>query len=1333
MSVTDWLILIYMIAVAAGCLTCFGRGLIWWKPLLILFVLSTAGLFLYLPGHYTPNERLKPGLDLAGGTTLIYDVQMPDDANADRVINETISILKERVDPTGTKDLSWRQVAGNRIEIQMPLATAKTKERRQTFEQARQELLNDNLTKSQINAMLRMDGAQRQQKLTQLAGGNEKLKQQLTDLVDQHETLTTATEPYQQAQSQYRQARRTLGTDQFDADLIPSNAEQARRAFQQYQQARQELESLQQSDDAEEEAVEKARQRVDELKQQVLAPLKQRMLARTQAYVEAREAYDTTLNGILTRNIEPQELERILDLPSQAEGDAQTSPRQQAIDQLKQDHPSRSQQIERVAKAYNAYAEVRGPFDDREELMALLESSGVLEFRIAGTPQTQELSSEQIDKYRQQLQQRGPRGGQDQPWRWFAVDELEQFLPGGEDAAEQFRKQLKNTPDGEKDQFVSTFFRQSGYVGAYYGGEFYVLLGNTPSNGLTQQQEGWELASANPIQDQRGMRAVGFELNTVGGQMMGQLTGPHQGEPMAILLDNEVISAPNLQSQINDRGQITGGTGGFSRAEQQYLVRMLNAGSLQGQLKGPISIQTTGPQLGQDNLQAGFQASIWAIILVALVAAGYYFFGGLVADFALFANMVIILGVMAMIQATFTLPGIAGLVLTIGMAIDANVLIFERIREELERDAPVAQAIRTGYQKALSTVIDANLTTLITCVVLYYTATAEVKGFALVLGIGIVATLFTALFCTRVLLELWVTYGRSHRLTMLPSLVPAVRNALTPNVNWIGKRYGFFAVSAVLVLGGLLLVQARGKNMLDIEFRSGTEVTFSLKDEQTMSIQQVRQRLHEYGDVAQAIEEGTPRGELSGQQQQVFDRLNPIIDRINGQPANTPAQQAGPGASAADTGQDVDFSLFSEASIVTLGDAEGGKANSFSVSTLITHQEAVSSVVKAAFEDKLDAGKSRPVNFDGLKLESAAAAVNEKVLYPITRTNEQGQAILGLSINRPQVRNDVTDYLGGAAFVLRDLSQPLSVEDAQQRIDRMRMREDFQGLSYREFQVVGLDPVPEADGGAEPLYQSIAVLVHNNETNYADNPQRLTADGGLAATSWPLVKAAMQRDTSLGSVSQFSSQISATMQQQAIVAMSLALLAVVAYIWFRFGSLRYGLAAIVALVHDVTITLGLVAVTGWIYDTTIGTPLMLDPFKINLAMVAAMLTIVGYSLNDTIVVFDRIRENRGRLARASVGIINDSINQTISRTALTSGTTLIAVLTLYILGGGGVHGFAFAMIVGVMVGTYSSIAIAAPTLLIGSGGAGEGEASKQTGATTPTQQQPAGAAAASKA
>jgi SecD/SecF fusion protein len=294
----------------------------------------------------------------------------------------------------------------------------------------------------------------------------------------------------------------------------------------------------------------------------------------------------------------------------------------------------------------------------------------------------------------------------------------------------------------------------------------------------------------------------------------------------------------------------------------------------------------------------------------------------------------------------------------------------------------------------------------------------------------------------------------------------------------------------------------------------------------------------------------------------------------------------------------------------------------------------------------------------------------------------------------------VAESVGGVAVVLDEMTPAVTQADLEDRIQRMRMLPKYEGLGHRESIVIGLDAAGTTDEG-KTLYRSAVIVTHDAETNYVETPEAFSDIGGLADTEWNLARDACQRDTSLGSVANFSSQVSGTMQQQAIVAMTLSLLAVVVYIWFRFGSFTYSFAAIVALVHDVAIALGLVAFSAWVYNNSLANMLMLEPFKIDLAMVAAFLTIVGYSLNDTIVVFDRIRENRGRLSYATPSVINDSINQTVSRTVLTSGTTLLAVGMLYTFGGPGVHGFAFAMFIGVLVGTYSSVAIASPVLMLG--------------------------------
>jgi len=549
--------------------------------------------------------------------------------------------------------------------------------------------------------------------------------------------------------------------------------------------------------------------------------------------------------------------------------------------------------------------------------------------------------------------------------------------------------------------------------------------------------------------------------------------------------------------------------------------------------------------------------------------------------------------------------------------------------------------VRLGYERALSTIIDANLTTLIICVILNYTATAEIKGFAITLMIGIIATMFTALFCTRVIVDAYLHLAKPKTLLMLPNIVAPINRLLRPSFDWVGKRYLFLCLSAVLVVGGISLVVERGQKMLDIEFRSGTQVGFELARDKTLTLNDVRERL-----TRAAKEHGI--ADLAG-------------DR---------------------------------ATVVTVGDVQGDRAHEFSVATLEENAGKVSKAIKAAFADVLDI--QRPIDFKGMGDRRDAPPVNLAPVYTIR------SAVLGDDINRPEVQTNVSDYLGGVAVVLEGMDPAPTLTQLTDRIQRMRMSpgKDRSELGYRPFTVIGLDLAPSADG-EDLRYRSAVVVVSEADTNYIDMPDTFADAAGLASTEWTLIRDALQRDTSLGSVANFSSQISNTMKLQAIVAMTLSLLAVVLYIWLRFGSLRYSFAAIIALVHDVAIAMGLVALAGQLYDTPLGQGLLLSDFKVNLALVAAVLTIVGYSLNDTIVVFDRIRENRGRLASATVGIVNDSINQTISRTVITSVTTLMALFTLYLYGGPGVHGFAFTMLVGVLVGTYSSVAIAAPILLIG--------------------------------
>ncbi len=1173
-----------------------------WKPVLIILVLLGCGSLILTKG-------LKPGIDLAGGTVLTYDVLVPAGRDATEVINDTIAIQRDRIDPTGTKNLIWRQESGNRLSVTMALPSPLVGERREAFESARAALLAGTLDRGRLNRAVEITNANdRAAELEKLAAGDAELLAQLQALADAAGRQQSLFGIYTEAEEAFVAAEDGLSAE-------PSEEEQV-----------------------------------------ALEALQNRLDAATDDLLAAREALDTQRNAVLAGTLGAGAIDRILELETLPARGKKESAQAVAWAELRAQHSAQAPAIDALAAAAKAYGEVKGPLDDPEDLKAALRGAGVLEFRIAATPAgSPNPRPSDVGSYVARLAEKGPRSGLALDFRWFEIDKFEEFVDTQAD-----RDAVVENPE----LFTQMMASRRNLVGQEYNDKYYILVGNTPELAMTRDDE-WKLTGATRQSDSLGRPAVGFSLDGLGAKLLGDLTGPNIGRQMAVLLDGKLKTAPTLQGRLSNGGQITGE---FNQKELQYLIRTLGAGSLEGQLSAdPISQKTTGPALGADNLRKGLRACIMSLIAVSILMAFYYFFAGLVADFALLANMIIILGIMSMIEATFTLPGIAGLVLTIGMAVDANVLIFERIREEQDAGANLGASVRQGFGKALSTILDANITTLITCFVLGYTATAEVKGFAVVLGIGIIATLFTALFSTRVIIEIYQRVARPKQITQLPTVWTGLKNLLEPKVNWIALRNVFLPASLVLIVAGLSMVMIRGEDLFDIEFRSGTEVTFNLADGKTVPLPEARERLAAFAASDEAR------------------RLKEMVDAEAAEGA-TLRGDAAP--------KPVDFSLLEGAQVTTVGGtADNGEATGFSVATLIENSDAVSGAVKAAFRNELDV--TEPIAFAGMD-QSANAAKGR--LEPITSNSlAQSMGVGALPGGDP----DVQAFLGGVGILLEGVTPPAALDDVRERITRMRQQPGYAELGSRPFEVFGLKRSGADDQGRE-TWETLAIAVRDSVTNYAEDRAGFDAAGGLAATEWSLVRDALQRDTSLASVSNFSSQVSGTMKQQAIVAMVLSLFAVVAYIWMRFGSLRYGLAAIAALVHDVSITLGLLAICGWLTTVPgVHSLLLLDDFKINLALVAALLTIVGYSLNDTIIVFDRIRENRGRLSRATPEIINNSINQTISRTVLTSGTTLLAVGILYVFGGPGVHGFAFAMLIGVMVGTYSSVAIAAPILLIG--------------------------------
>jgi SecD/SecF fusion protein len=918
------------------------------------------------------------------------------------------------------------------------------------------------------------------------------------------------------------------------------------------------------------------------------------------------------------------------------------APRDVAFIELENGYPHLSAELGALVDSFNVYQDKRTGFDDPEDLIRMLRGAGVLDFRIAVTQGKAE--GLDVADLRNQLAEVGPDNTDSPVAGWFKINNLDQWV----ETPAQLALLLSNP---------QAFFVSRALEAAEYDGSVYLLLYDDDSRSMTHKNGNkWSVTSAYQTADQFGRPAIAFRLDGAGGGKMGRLTGPNVNEPMAIVLDGQVYTAPNLNSQINGQGQITGS---FSQKEIGYLLRTLAAGSLEARLSNdPIAVNIVGPTIGIDNLNRGMSALGWSIIAVMVFMLLYYMTAGLVADFALLANGLLIFGTMALIDGTFTLPGLAGVVLTMGMAVDANVLIYERIREELNAGAKdLREAIREGYNKVYSTIIDANLTNLIVCFVLYRTATTEVKGFAVTLSIGILATLFTSLFVTRVIFKIYTDVLGVRKLPMLPTVVPAVARILHPAVDWVSLRKIFWVLSFVVCGLSIFLLLGRGVTMLDTEFRGGVSMTM-----RTRMVEGERLLLLHTGE-------------------------NSVEARVHAIGA----------AATGDSQRDSILSELAGATILTIGEGqvdENGRvvANGFQVKVSnppgIDDDAVVTEIVVEAITETFGNDLDVPPS---LVFAGVGTTAYEKYTQQIPQNATTVGQLVGTT-----ARGDLSDYRGGVLVVVNGISPSATIEDITKRIDRMRQQPEYaRDAGGRE---VGVFGVKRGDSGG---YSSVAVAVYDPDMNYfKNNPE--VVDDRVASNEWELISTALSQPQSLEQVSSFSSQIAETMKANAIVAVILSLLGILAYIWFRFGSLRYSLAAIVALLHDVLVTLGALALAGYVsHIAFFSQNLKIEAFQIDLGVIAALLTVIGYSLNDTIVILDRIRENRGKRPLPTQEIVNDSINQTLSRTVLTSVTTLVAVIIIYWAGGGGIRPFAFALLVGILVGTYSSVAIAAPLVFKG--------------------------------
>lgn len=697
-----------------------------------------------------------------------------------------------------------------------------------------------------------------------------------------------------------------------------------------------------------------------------------------------------------------------------------------------------------------------------------------------------------------------------------------------------------------------------------------------------------------------GEPIVLFSFNTVGSGRFGKFTGenlpnaatPNVKRQLGILLDKRLISAPNLESRISGSGQIE--VGGDEK-EVDYIVSILNAGSLPAALnKTPISEEQVSPTLGAETIEKGKYAITVSLIGVLVFMLLYYRFSGAVACFALAATLLLVLASMVIVQAAFTLPGLAGLVLTVGMAVDANVLIFERIREEMKKGAGLRMAIRNGFDKATTTIVDANVTTLIAAVVLYSVGTESIKGFGVTLFLGIVMSMFTAIFCSRTIFDIAERRRWIKKLSFGSILGET-------SIDFLGKRGVAMVVSLVLIGAGLFGVVSRGTNLLNIDFTGGTSVTMALDTDSAMPFEDVRAAL-----VDAKVDEETTLGESN----------LTVVER-------------------GETGTRYTIN----SNLESVEQVESLLAETFA-GKMMTYQVAIGE--PEAYEDSQGStGTLLPLTFN----EGEGFGENDGVAQ---------EALL------ERLKRIMTEQ--GHTGVLPQLENPDYTPGSSQRFKKWTMR-------------VGLDEAATV-AVAEKLSEEL--------------------------TNEPLFPLA----------SKIGGRVAGDMQVKAISAILLSLLGIVAYLWFRFQNLSYGLAAVVALVHDVLVTLGAIALSAWVVSAVppLAAALQIDAFQISLPILAAFITIIGYSLNDTIVVFDRIREVRGKSPRLTAETINKSVNQTLSRTLLTSLTTLIVVVILYFFGGAGIHAFAFALVVGVIVGTYSSIFVASPALLAMAGTDGDGPA-----------------------
>ena len=591
--------------------------------------------------------------------------------------------------------------------------------------------------------------------------------------------------------------------------------------------------------------------------------------------------------------------------------------------------------------------------------------------------------------------------------------------------------------------------------------------------------EGDVVTDARQTLDQATRPAVSMQMNATGAKKWRKLTGENVGRRIAIALDNYVYTAPVVNGEIpNGNSEIAGN---FTLEEAKDLANVLKAGSLPAPTR-IVEEAIIGPTLGKEAQAQGVISIIAGLVIVVLFMVAYYGKGGFIANFALLFNIFLIMGILAQLNAALTLPGIAGIVLTIGMSIDANVLIFERIREELRNGVQVKEAVSLGYKKAFSSIIDANVTTLLTAIILYSLGQGPVKGFAITLIIGIGSSFFSAVYITRVMVEFMLRKGDNKTTNFKTALSAGLMSAM--NIDFMRLRYKAYIFSGIIIAVGVATLVISGLN-LGVDFKGGRSYVVSF--------------------------------------------AQPVV----------------------------------------ASDLKIGLTSSFEEAGTEVKEFGSSNVVKVTTSYMIDEESTEADSLVRLQLVSGISSMT--------------------------------------------------------------------GQEYIE-----------------------------DDSKVDDTHFTISASQKVGAT------------------------IADDIKKDSMKAMALSLIAIFLYILVRFRKWQFGLGAVIALFHDT-----LIVVSAYAIADALGAS-----FEVDQVFIAAILTIIGYSINDTVIVFDRIRENLGlHTSKDRFKVFNQAINSTLNRTLVTSATTLIVVLVLLIFGGAVLRGFSFALLIGVLVGTYSSVFIAAPVVI----------------------------------